>query len=160
MQETLRFVLSNNHQGCLWLPSGRRRPPQFSSDATINGCGVGVGHEYLGYNRQYLAAFIPNLNVFTVNLHFANMAKWGKYSGAHAPGCHSPSPCLPRTVTNPQIEWLRFQLRPRLGMFRLGMFSPRQLGPQFEYRRSHQANFVGVSSQLGLEKTIVQLQIL
>ena len=86
MQETLRFVLSNNHQGCLWLPSGRRRPPQFSSDATINGCGVGVGHEYLGFNRQYLAALIPNLNVFTVNLHFANMAKWGKYSGAHAPG--------------------------------------------------------------------------
>ena len=97
MQETLRFVLSNNHQGCLWLPSGRRRPPQFSSDATINGCGVGVGHEYLGFNRQYLAALIPNLNVFTANLHFANMAnfanmaKWGKYSGAHAPGCIDPA---------------------------------------------------------------------
>ena len=58
----------------------------FFPDATINGCGVGVGHEYLGFNRQYLAALIPNLNVFTVNLHFANMAKWGKYSGAHAPG--------------------------------------------------------------------------
>jgi hypothetical protein len=22
-----------------------------------------------------------------LHLHFANMAKWGKYSGAHAPGC-------------------------------------------------------------------------
>jgi hypothetical protein len=32
--------------------------------ATINGCGVVVGHEYLGFNRQYLAALIPNLNVF------------------------------------------------------------------------------------------------
>jgi hypothetical protein len=62
--ETLRFVLSNNHQGFLWLPSRRRRPPLFSSDATINGCCIGVGHEYLGFNRQYLAALILNLNVF------------------------------------------------------------------------------------------------
>ena len=65
--EPLRFGLSgiqNQSFRRLWLPSGRRRPPLFSSDATINGCGVGVGHEYLGFNHQYVAALIRNLNVF------------------------------------------------------------------------------------------------
>ena len=38
--------------------------PRFSSDATINGYGIGVGHEYLGFNHQYLAALICYLNVF------------------------------------------------------------------------------------------------
>jgi hypothetical protein len=36
----------------------------FSSDATIHGCGSWVGHEYLGFNHQYLAALLRNLNVF------------------------------------------------------------------------------------------------
>jgi hypothetical protein len=40
--------------------------PLFSSDATIDGYCVGVGHEYLGFsfNHQYLAALIRNMNVF------------------------------------------------------------------------------------------------
>jgi hypothetical protein len=32
---------------------------------------VGVGHEYLGFNRQYLAALISNLNVFYTLLRLA-----------------------------------------------------------------------------------------
>jgi hypothetical protein len=45
---------------------GKRQPPLFSSDATLNGCGVGVGHEYLGFNHQYLAGLIHKLNVLFI----------------------------------------------------------------------------------------------
>jgi hypothetical protein len=50
--------------GCLCQPAGRRRHPLFLSDATINGCGVGVDSQYLEFIRQYLAELMPNLNVF------------------------------------------------------------------------------------------------
>jgi hypothetical protein len=36
----------------------------FCSDATINGCGVGVDSQYLGFICEYLAEVTPNLNVF------------------------------------------------------------------------------------------------
>jgi hypothetical protein len=36
----------------------------FFYDATINGCGVGVDSQYLGFIREYLAELTPNLNVF------------------------------------------------------------------------------------------------
>jgi hypothetical protein len=47
------------------LPTSREASAfTFLSDATINGCGIGVDSQYLGFIREYLAEFTPNLNVF------------------------------------------------------------------------------------------------
>ncbi len=63
-REALGFGLSGNHLGRLCQSAGRRRPLPFLSDASINGCGVGVDSHYLGFIRECLAERIPNLNVF------------------------------------------------------------------------------------------------
>jgi hypothetical protein len=69
---------------------------QVSFDATINGCGVGVGHEYLarGFNRQYLAALILNLNVFYSKFTLCQYGTVGQIFWGSCPGLRSGVGCV------------------------------------------------------------------
>jgi hypothetical protein len=85
------------------------------SDANKNRCSIGVNNQYLDFIRQYLAELMHNQVEF---LHFANMAnqaKWGKLSGADAPGWpySQPDPL----VTLQPCHWQDQQAELRVRVF-------------------------------------------